>query len=208
MFEIIFNDVSNSLFLFDTSSFNKLLSGNSGMMRKKEVNSTLNFVVDNALDNAMNKKTYTIDDSDELVADVVQQMLYTYENDAEITIEIAEADENSGLLSLNVTENYTNPDGTQSSNSYEKSVMLDTESSKETYSLIYYNNDGSFFKCITVNRQKNGCVPETMPAGMSKWMEVIDQSGNITDISNLKDISISEIQNNKILENHLFVAMP
>lgn len=169
---------------------------NGKMTRKKDVTSSLSSVVNQAIDDVLTKNTYSIQDKNTFVADVLQELLATYSNDSDIKIEIANADEEKGLLGIKVTETYKNPNGTIKDFSYEKVVILETEEYNQSYELTYLTSSGTLFSKIVVNGGEKGQVPLLMPNGSTKWY--------IEELN--KEVTNEEIQNMEITRNYTFKA--
>lgn len=139
------------------------------MTRKKDVNSSLTQVLDQAIENVMDGKTYTINDSDEFVADIIENLLVTYSNNSDVTIKIAKADKEKGIISLRVVETYKNPDGSTNTYTYDKTVLLEVTDTERSFEIVFLNKDGSIFQKIISNGTEPIQAPKIKPAGVTGW---------------------------------------
>ncbi len=168
---------------------------NAQMTRKKEVNSTLSIVVNQAVNNVMEKRNYNIDEKDQFIADVLENLLDTYSNNSDITIKIAKADIEKGLLGIKVVETYKNPNGTTNTYSYEKTIILETTSTQQSFIITFLNIDGSVFQQIVSNGSELIQPPTSKPAGVIAW-----KRQGTTIVLNDDDISKILVTENIIYE--------
>ena len=171
------------------------------MQRNTEVNSTISEAVEQSVNAVMNNKAYTIDDKDEFVADVLQNLLNTYENDADITIKIATADKEKGLLGIKVIETFKKPNHGITEDSYEKVVLLEATKEQSTYTVMFFTEDGSIFQKASMNGGETVILPTMKPEGYTGWGK-LNNDGSVT---RLTDDQISEIV---VGEDLSFVAVP
>jgi hypothetical protein len=75
--------------------------------RAASLQDNLQDAMESSLATAMDERSYTIADSDQLVADVVEGIALTLNDPhAELTVEVTEADQTLGILSLTATARY------------------------------------------------------------------------------------------------------
>lgn len=171
------------------------------MQRNTEVNSTISEAVEQSVNAVMNNKAYTIDDKDEFVADVLQNLLNTYENDADITIKIATADKEKGLLGIKVIETFEKPNHGITEDSYEKIVLLETDEGESTYNITFVTEDGSIFQKTSVNGGEVIILPNTKPEGCTGWAK-LNSDGSTTRLTD------DQINTMIAGEDLSFVAVP
>lgn len=92
--------------------------------RKMEIYNNLPIVVEQAVDNVLLTKHYSIAGRNEFLADVVSELSYLLDNDCDIMIKVTGADAEKGLLSVRITAGYTQPDGTEKEIVCDKTVIL------------------------------------------------------------------------------------
>lgn len=97
--------------------------------RKMEIKNDLPIVVEDAVDNLLLAKHYSIADRNEFLADVVSELSCLLDNDCDIMIEVTGADAEKGLLSVRITAGYTQPDGTEKEIVCDKTVILNKSAS-------------------------------------------------------------------------------
>lgn len=124
---------------------------NSGA-RAMNLQDNLQEAMEMSLSTAMDEKSYTIRNKDELVADVVEGIALYLDDNCDIEINVKEADPVTGILSIQATAYYypaigavEQPDGTQklSEVSVERTVILeqyDVEMAGK-HSITYYLKD-------------------------------------------------------------------
>ena len=115
--------------------------------RANENTNALVTAIETSLSSVMNQKAYSIEDSDEFVADFLETLLIQYESDSEITVKILKQDMEKGLLSVEVDEKYNHPNGKDGTVSVQRTVIFDKKVEKEpVYHTIQYMVDGKEYK--------------------------------------------------------------
>lgn len=137
------------------------ISGHS--TRKEEIDSTLTLALEQAVENTINQKTYTINDKNEFIKDVLQNLLITYENDSDIEIKIAGADEEKGLISIKAIEHYKNPNGKSGEIVAEKTVIMEKTSDTKYFIETFLNADGTTFMTCRIKKGDKAVYPSTDP---------------------------------------------
>ncbi len=108
-------------------------------LRDTELSEALSQSVENAVEITMEQKNYDIDSNEAFVSDFIVNLLCQVENDADIEVDVAGADYEKGILSINVIESYTNMLGGTSKLSYATTVIM--EQSDDTYYEVSYMYD-------------------------------------------------------------------
>lgn len=94
--------------------------------RTVNLQDTLHSAMSSSLDTALSTRAYTIDDEDELVADVVQGVILALEDpEAELQVQVNEVDRLLGIVSMKVTATYHSVSGKTSTASVERTVILE-----------------------------------------------------------------------------------
>lgn len=94
--------------------------------RQNEVEEALTVAVEQALENLMIDKQYTINNQEEFVADFTQRLILGIDSESTITVNILAVDIDKGLLDVEVVEEYTQLNGSVGTASYRKTVILET----------------------------------------------------------------------------------
>ncbi len=93
--------------------------------RQNELEDSLSAAVEQSLENLKIKKNYSIDNTDEFVADFLENLLVSIESDSDVKVEILSVDIEKGLLDVCVTETYRQPNGTKKNISCRKTIILE-----------------------------------------------------------------------------------
>lgn len=127
--------------------------------RQSEVNNSLQISVEAAVAETMNNRAYTINDTQELVCDILQEIESTIgTTNGSIQIKIDKVDEEKGIVILTATENYINPNGNPGSVSCTKKVVMDqheehdNESDPLFHTVTFYAN-GKVYKKIVLKKE-------------------------------------------------------
>lgn len=87
-----------------------ILTTDDRIVRINEVNTALADALDESL-NVLDMDKYSIADTDELIADVTQGLLVQIESDADITVNVMDADRSKGIVTMEAVENFIKPTG-------------------------------------------------------------------------------------------------
>lgn len=79
--------------------------------REEELAAELSSCVEESVNTLMAEKQYDMDNRDELLADMAENLSVLLDNDSNLRIEVEQADEGKGLLSVRVTAEYVHPNG-------------------------------------------------------------------------------------------------
>ncbi len=128
--------------------------------RSNENTDALVTAIETSLDNVMRQKTYTINDSDEFAADFLQTLLLTYKSDSDLTVKILDKDMEKGILSVEVDETYSHPNGKTGTVSVQRTVIFDKkEETGAIYYTITYQTEGRNYKIYTIAEGERLIVP-------------------------------------------------
>lgn len=108
--------------------------------RQSELDSTLDAVVEETLSNVKADHTYEIANYQEFLADFMQALSVNLDCDSDIIINVLKADMEKGLLSIEVIEKYTHPNGKSGTVKCDKTVIFNQLLSEDTdtYTIHYY----------------------------------------------------------------------
>ena len=87
-----------------------ILTTDDRTIRINEVNTALADALDESL-NVLDINKYSITDTDELIADVTQGLLVQIESDAEVTVNVMDADKDKGIVTVEAVENFRKASG-------------------------------------------------------------------------------------------------
>lgn len=94
-------------------------------LRSSEVSQSLSEAMQTTMNHLLSQNAYTIADKDEFVADFLETFLLQVNSDSDITVNILKADYEKGLLSIEVVETYTHPNGEKGQVSACRTILLD-----------------------------------------------------------------------------------
>ena len=101
-----------------------VMSVSGRMNRSMEVKSNLPSAVEETVENLSLKK-YSIADIEEYLADFTATLSDFIDTDSELTVSVAGADIERGILSVKVTETFVHPNGRTGTVSCERTVLLE-----------------------------------------------------------------------------------
>lgn len=140
--------------------------------RQNELEDSLSITIEQALENLKTNQNYSVANTEEFVADFVENLIISIDSDSEVKVEILSVDYEKGLLDVNVTETFDQPNGSVSSISCRKTVILE-EYSQDTsqYFLIKFlttqpGKDGEFveFKTYSICEGSLFIAPSATPS--------------------------------------------
>ena len=89
-----------------------------------ELESQLSSVLEEALWNLTAEKKYTVSDTEEFLADVVENLAATLDAETGLSVRIQKADMEKGLLSVEVVRSFRYPGGAEGHVSCSRTVLL------------------------------------------------------------------------------------
>lgn len=117
--------------LFAAFTFLVMLTLYGRNVRQEEAETALSQAIDSTLAHVMSEKNYSIKESGDLIADFLKALLVQTNSDSDITVSVLEADAKLGILSVEITEKYTHPNGEKGSVSSVRTVIFDRTAKKE-----------------------------------------------------------------------------
>ena len=100
-----------------------VMSVSGRMNRSMEVKSNLSSAVEETVENLAGKK-YAVSDMEEDLADFSESLMDFIDTDSDITVQVAAADMEKGILAVKVTETFMHPNGRTGEVFYERVVIF------------------------------------------------------------------------------------
>ena len=159
--------------------------------RQSEVNNSLQISVEAAVADTLNNRTYTVNDSQELVSDILQSVEATIGTvNGSIQAKIDTVDKEKGIAFLTVTESYSNPNGKPGTVSYTKKVVMDQHEPHDdaadplTRTAVFYV-DGKIYETVVLKKEfQIGKIKDPVKTGKVFLGWSLD-GRNVADLSNL-----------------------
>lgn len=138
--------------------------------RQNELDEALSVAVEQSLENLKLNKSYSVNNTDEFIADFLENLILSIESDSEVKVEILGVDVEKGLLDVNVVETFVQPNGSTNTVTCRKTVILE-EYSKEAprYHLVQFmsyaegSEDLVEFKTYSICEGSFVIVPKAAP---------------------------------------------
>lgn len=116
--------------------------------RQNELDEALSTAVEQSLENLKIDKHYTIEDKDELIADLNQNLILSLESDSEVVVKVLAVDMERGLIDVEVTETFKQPNKTTGRAVCRKTIVVDEfQELPPTYNFVTFytrDKDGNF----------------------------------------------------------------
>lgn len=109
-------------------------------MREREMKNALHAALEEAMHSVLVKEEYSLDDDELLIADVTAlllEQLNVEDNRLKLTVNVAGVDAKKGLLSMNVKEEFSYPNGQTGTIEDEATIILEREIPKQVYSVVF-----------------------------------------------------------------------
>ncbi len=129
--------------------------------RKSETEYMLAQAMDSSLSGAMQKQGETTGAGEEFTADFLKALLIQANSDSELTVSVLDADEQKGILSVEITERFRHPNGNEGSVSQARTVIFDraAEQEPEYCRVGFYLEDGEMYKEYRVPKGSVCSIP-------------------------------------------------
>lgn len=153
--------------------------------RENEVENALDIAIESALENVMYDKTYTIDNTEEFMADFLEDLMLQMDSDSNVHVVCKAIDMEKGLLSIEVTASFLYNNGNQGQVTVERTVVFEsakntastTTQATEEYCVIEYyaigDNGYELYKTLTVKKGSkitNISTPSIADKKFYKWV--------------------------------------
>ena len=142
-----------------------ILTTDDRTIRINEVNTALADALDESL-NVLDINKYSIADTDELIADVTQGLLVQIESDADITVNVMDADRSRGIVTMEAVENFIKPTGAAGQTAVTRTILLEKQQVQDTYdednrqfNITYLNTDGTEYMTYSIKKNEQLIIP-------------------------------------------------
>lgn len=142
-----------------------ILTTDDRIVRINEVNTALADALDESL-NVLDMDKYSIADTDELIADVTQGLLVQIESDADITVNVMDADRSRGIVTMEAVENFIKPTGAAGQTAVTRTILLEKQQVQDTYdednrqfNITYLNTDGMEYMTYSIKKNEQLIIP-------------------------------------------------
>lgn len=144
-----------------------ILTTDDRTIRINEVNTALADALDESL-NVLDINKYSITDTDELIADVTQGLLAQIESDAEVTVNVMDADKDKGIVTIEAVENFRKASGAAGQTAATRTIILEKQQVQNTYdennrqyNITYLNTDGTEYMTYSIKKNEQLIIPIT-----------------------------------------------
>lgn len=144
-----------------------ILTTDDRTIRINEVNTALADALDESL-NVLDINKYSITDTDELIADVTQGLLAQIESDAEVTVNVMDADKDKGIVTIEAVENFRKASGAAGQTAATRTILLEKQQVQDTYdednrqyNITYLNTDGTEYITYSIKKNEQLIIPIT-----------------------------------------------
>ena len=154
------------------------------MNRSMELHSSLSSVVEETVENMTINPKYTIHNTNEWIADFVQNLSVRLDTQSDITVEIMQCNKEKGILSVRVTEMYLHPNGKQGKAVCERNVILNKlqEDVVKSYTISFYIGT-ELYKEYLIWEENKINAPVSPPNVTGTFYGWVDKDGNMVDFS-------------------------
>lgn len=142
-----------------------ILTTDDRIIRINEVNTALADALDESL-NVLDINKYSIADTDELIADVTQGLLVQIESDAEVTVNVMDADKDKGIVTVEAVENFRKASGAAGQTAVTRTIILEKQQVQYTYdednrqyNITYLNTDGTEYMTYSIKKNEQLIIP-------------------------------------------------
>ena len=142
-----------------------ILTTDDRTIRINEVNTALADALDESI-NVLDMDKYSITDTDELIADVTQGLLMQIESDAEVTVNVMDADNDKGIVTVEAVENFRKASGSAGQTAATRTIILEKQQVQDTYdednrqyNITYLNTDGTEYMTYSIKKNEQLIIP-------------------------------------------------
>ena len=142
-----------------------ILTTDDRTIRINEVNTALADALDESI-NVLDMDKYSITDTDELIADVTQGLLMQIESDAEVTVNVMDADKDKGIVTVEAVENFRKSSGAAGQTAATRTIILEKQQVQDTYdednrqyNITYLNTDGTEYMTYSIKKNEQLIIP-------------------------------------------------
>lgn len=121
-----------SFFSIAVAVLSIIFSIDSRSLRQQEVKDSLDVSLKSTANAILDKKSYTVANKDEFLADFLQGMLVQIESNSDLTLNILDCDEQKGITSVEAVEKFKYPNGKTGTVSAVNTVILESKDMNRT----------------------------------------------------------------------------
>lgn len=175
-----------------------ILTQDDRMIRINEDNTALSNALDESI-SVIDTGKYSISNTSQLISDITQGLLMQIESDADITVNVMDADRDKGIVTIEAVEDYKKPSGVSGQAAATRTIILEEKRPDDTYdadnhiySINFLTSDGNTYMQLGVKNQEQLVIPEPPDGTYWVWSGArIEPSDNII-VSTDMNISLSE----------------
>lgn len=152
--------------------------------REMELAESLPSAVEEAVIKLTERHSYPIASEKELIADMIETLCQTLDNDCDLIVDIANADLEKGLLGVKATAVYQHPNGKKAQTTCERVVVaekVEYEPPKQ-YRINFYV-DGKIYKRYSLMEEDKIIQPKSPSKDGKTFLGWTDKTGKAVDFS-------------------------
>lgn len=152
--------------------------------RSMELKSNFSSVIEETLEIMTVNPKYSIHNSDEFIADFVQNLAEVVESDADIVVKVMNSDKEKGMLSVRVIGEYKHPNGKKGTVTCDRTVILNpiTEEEKRMHTVCFFLKKedvgtSAIYKTYRISDGKTlavPAVPVSVKGAFNGWLDMND----------------------------------
>lgn len=137
-------------------SINISMIVNARDIRQQEAENALDSALEGTI-STLSKNTYSINNQEEYIADLVMALTEQIQSDSSVTIRVLDTDYDKGIMSIQVTETYKHINGKTGNVVTKKTVILEDKEHQDInndvnmYTIQYLYPDNSVYKYMQVS---------------------------------------------------------
>lgn len=137
-------------------SINISMTVNARDIRQQEAENALDSALEGTI-STLSKNTYSINNQEEYIADLVMALTEQIQSDSSVTIRVLDTDYDKGIMSIQVTETYKHINGKTGNVAAKKTVILEDKEHQDInndvnmYTIQYLYPDNTIYKYMTVS---------------------------------------------------------
>ena len=162
-----------------------VMSVEGRMNRSMELQSSLSSAVEETVENALLKKKYSINNTNEFLADLVSELSVLLDTKSDITVDVLQCDKEKGILAVKVTASFLHPNGKPGTVTCERNVILNKlqESEELEYYKIQFFVGDVVYKAYDVLENDLIAEPVAPSSADSTFYGWVDKNGYLADFS-------------------------
>lgn len=156
MYQNIIKLTSQSTIDLVLLSINISMTVNARDIRQQEAENALDSALEGTI-STLSKNTYSINNQEEYIADLVMALTEQIQSDSSVTIRVLDTDYDKGIMSIQVTETYKHINGKTGNVVTKKTVILEDKEHQDInndvnmYTIQYLYPDNSVYKYMQVS---------------------------------------------------------